>query len=102
MKRNENLESAEEFKARRKILIESQYHLIPKTLERLRIHCPVYAKKRYVIAGFITAFRQSKSIERFYKTADFYGFQRACKHNAVTHPGYDVRVPLAAIRRKDR
>jgi len=102
MKRDEKLESAEEFKARCKTLIESQYHLIPKILGRLNMHSPGCAKRRCVIAGFITAFRHSESLERFYETAEFYGFQRACKHNAAVHPGYDVRVPLAAVRRKVR
>lgn len=102
MKRNEILESIEEFKARRKTLIESQYHLVPKLLERLKRHSSGCARKRYVIFGFITAFRHAESIERFYKTAEFYGFQQACKHAAVMHQGYDVRVPLAAIGRKEK
>ena len=102
MKRNEIVESIEEFKARRKALIESQNHLVPKILEKLKIYGPCYAKKRYIIAGFINAFRHAESIERFYEMAEFYGFQHACKHDAVMHPGYDVRVPLAAIRKKGR
>ena len=102
MKRNEKLESSEEFKARRRTLVERLYHLTPGLLKRLKMHSPGCAKKRYVTAGFITAFRHSESVDRFYKTAEFYGFQRACKHYAVTHPGYDAKVPLAAIGRKDR
>ena len=102
MKRNETVESIEEFKARRKALIESQNYLVPKILEKLKMHSPCCAKRRYVIAGFINAFRHAESIEQFNKMAEFYGFQQACKHNAVIHAGYDVRVPLAAIRRKEK
>ena len=102
MERNEILESVEKFKARRKTLIESQYHLVPKLIEKLKIHSSGCAGKRYVISGFITAFRHAENIERFNKTAEFYGFQRACKHNAVIHPGYDVRVHLGVIGRKEK
>ena len=103
MKRNETVESIEKFKARRKALIESQNYLGPKILEKLKMHCPCCAKRRYVIAGFINAFRHAERIEQFNKMAEFYGFQQACKHNAVIHAGYDdVRVPLAAIRRKEK
>ena len=102
MKRNKDIESPEEFKARRKVLIGSQNHLVPKILEKLEMHGSCCAKKRYVIAGFINAFRHAGSIERFCKTAEFYGFQQACKHNAIIHPGYDVRVPLAAIGRTEK
>ena len=38
MKRNETVESIEEFKARRKALIESQNYLAPKILEKLKMH----------------------------------------------------------------
>ena len=102
MKRNKDIESPEEFKARRKVLIGSQNHLVPKILEKLEMHGSCCAKKRYVIAGFITAFRRAENIEQFNKTAEFYGFQQACRHNAVVNSGYGAEVPLAAIGRKEK
>lgn len=99
MNRDPNLETAAEFKARRRKLIASRCPLVPAILERLS-RFPCCARRRYVVAGFLQAFRNAETREEFHKTAEFYGFQRACKHHAVMHCFGGAEVPLAALGRK--
>ncbi|MBO4305329.1 MAG: hypothetical protein J6A21_12160 [Lentisphaeria bacterium] len=84
-------------KAWRKSLLQSQCGSIPAILAKLKRHCPRYARKRYVVAGFLLAFRHAKSAEHFYASAPFYGFQRVCRHASFMNPWPGAKVPRSAV-----